>query len=112
MHELAITRSIVAIVGDASKGRKVARVAVDIGKLSGVMADAIAFCFPIVAEGTALHGAALDINLIDGWARCGACDTEFVADTLFTPCPCGSRQAIRLRGEELKVKAIELEEAG
>ena len=45
MHELGISRNIVAIVGDAAKGRRVRRVTLEIGKLSGVMADAIVFCF-------------------------------------------------------------------
>ncbi|HEY1796330.1 MAG TPA: hydrogenase maturation nickel metallochaperone HypA [Stellaceae bacterium] len=112
MHELSITRNIVAIVGEAAAGRRGSRVTLDIGRLSGIMDDAIRFCFPIVAEGTALSGAALDINLIDGRARCSDCAAEFFTDTLFTPCPCGSRRTIRLAGEELLVKTMELEETG
>jgi len=111
MHELAITRNIVAIVGDAAQGRRVTRVTLEIGKLSGVMADAVAFCFGIVAAGTSLAGAALDIREIDGSARCRDCGSEFAAATLFAPCPCGSRSCERLRGEELNIKAMELEEA-
>jgi hydrogenase nickel incorporation protein HypA/HybF len=110
MHELSITRNIVAIVDEAAAGRRVCRVTLDIGRLSGVMDDAVRFCFPIVAEGTALAGATLDINLIDGRAKCSDCDAEFSANTLFTPCPCGSRETIRLAGEELLVKTMELEE--
>jgi hydrogenase nickel incorporation protein HypA/HybF len=110
MHELAITRNIVAIVGDAAKGRRVTRVILEIGTLSGVMADAVAFCFEIVAEGTALAGAALDIRQIDGRARCRDCGEEFAAETLYAPCPCGSRHTERLAGEELNIKAMELED--
>ena len=111
MHELAITRNIVAIAGEAAHGRRVTRVTLEIGKLSGVMADAVAFCFDIVASGTPVAGAALDIREIDGRARCRDCGGEFAADTIFTPCPCGSRRCERLAGEELNVKAIEVEEA-
>jgi hydrogenase nickel incorporation protein HypA/HybF len=110
MHELAITRSILAIVGEAAKGRHVTRVTLEIGKLSGVMADAVAFCFDIVAAGTPASGAKLDIHEIDGRARCRDCDSDFAANTLFAPCPCGSRRCERLAGEELNVKAIEVEE--
>lgn len=110
MHELAITRNIVAIVGDAAQGRRVTRVTLEIGKLSGVMADAIAFCFDIVAQDTPLAGAALDIRLIDGRARCRDCSAEFAVETLYTPCPCGSRHTERLAGEELNIKAMELED--
>jgi len=111
MHELGITRNIVAIVGEAAKGRRVTRVTLEVGKLSGVMAEAIAFCFDVVAEGTALAGATLDIREVDGHARCLACGTEFEVATLYTPCACGSRRIVLLKGEELKIKTMELEEA-
>ena len=110
MHELGIVRNIVAIVGDAAKGRKVRRVTLDVGKLSGVMSDAITFCFETVAQGTMLEGAILEIRQIEGRARCKSCGCEFAADTLFTPCSCGSRQFTRLQGEELNIKSMELEE--
>jgi hydrogenase nickel incorporation protein HypA/HybF len=111
MHELAITRNIVAIVGEAARGRRVTRVVLEIGKLSGVLADAVAFCFDIVAAGTLASSAILDIRQIDGRAHCRDCGEEFAAATLFARCPCGSQHCDRLAGEELNVKAIELEEA-
>jgi hydrogenase nickel incorporation protein HypA/HybF len=111
MHELAITRNIVAIVGDAAKGRRVSRVTLEVGKLSGVMSGAIAFCFEAVAQGTALEGASLDITEVPGRCRCQSCGAEFATETLFQPCACGSRRLDRLQGEELKIKTMELEEA-
>jgi hydrogenase nickel incorporation protein HypA/HybF len=45
MHELGITRNIIAIVGEVAKGRRVARVTLEVGTLSGVMGTASAFCF-------------------------------------------------------------------
>jgi len=111
VHELAITRNIVTLVSEAAAGRRVTRVTLEIGKLSGVMAEAIEFCFDVVARGTALDGAALEIRLIDGAAQCRDCGREFPTETLFTRCPCGSRQTVRLRGEELNIKSMELEEA-
>jgi hydrogenase nickel incorporation protein HypA/HybF len=111
MHELGIARNIVAIVADAADGRRVRRITVEVGKLAGVMSDAVAFCFPIASEGTALAGASLDIREIEGRARCIDCGTEFAMHTLYQPCACGSRCLVRLAGEELNVKSIELEEA-
>jgi hydrogenase nickel incorporation protein HypA/HybF len=109
MHELGIARNIVAIVGDAAQGRRVRRVTLELGKLSGVMAEAILFCFAAAAEGTALQGARLEIRQIEGRARCDDCGAEFNTDTLFTPCGCGSRRCRRLQGEELNIKSMELE---
>ena len=112
MHEFSISRNIVAIVGDRADGRRVRRVTLEVGKLSGVMTDAIAFCFDVVAQGTVLEGATLDIIEVEGRARCTACGAEFDMPTLFTACACGSRRLHRLQGEELKIKTMELEETG
>ena len=109
MHELGITRNIVAIVSEHAAGRKVSRVALDIGKLSGVMSDAISFCFDVVANGTCLDGAKLEIFDIEGKGRCRACQAEFATPQLYTPCACGSRDIERLSGEDLKVREYEFE---
>jgi hydrogenase nickel incorporation protein HypA/HybF len=111
MHELGISRNIVAIVGEAAQGKCVRRVVLEIGELSGVLADAVAFCFDVVAQGTSAHGATLDIRRIAGCARCLECNAEFATPSLLTPCGCGSRRLVRLRGEELNIKSIEVEEA-
>lgn len=112
MHELAIARNIVAIVAEKAEGRRVRKVTLEVGRLSGVMAGAVAFCFDEVAAGTPLDGAGLDIREIDGRGRCRACNLEFAKPTLFAPCPCGSRQTVLLAGDELNIKSMELEEFG
>ena len=111
MHELSITRNIVAIVGEAARGRRVHRVTLEVGRLAGVMPEAIAFCFDAVAEGTELQGAMLDIRLIDGRARCEDCASEFPMHSIITRCACGSRRIVCIAGEELNVATMELEEA-
>ena len=110
MHELSITCSIVELVANTAKGRKVHRVTVEIGQLSGVVADSISLWFPEVAKGTDVEDASLDIREIAAIARCEACDAEFPTPSMLTPCPCGSFRFTRLKGEELNVKSIELEE--
>lgn len=110
MHELGISRNIVAIVSAAANGRRVRRVTLEIGKLSGVMTDALVFCFDAAAHGTVLEGAALDIREIDGRARCTACGAEFDVPTFLAACACGSRRLAHLAGEELNVKTMELDE--
>jgi hydrogenase nickel incorporation protein HypA/HybF len=111
MHELAITRNIVAIVGEAASGRRVRRVMLSIGRLSGVLPDAISFCFDAAAQGTALAGARLDIRLLDGRATCDACGAEFAAETIVARCTCGSHRITLIAGQELDITAMELEEA-
>jgi hydrogenase nickel incorporation protein HypA/HybF len=110
MHELSITCSIVDLVAETAKGRRVHRVTVEIGELSGVLADSIAFWFPEVAKGTAADQASLEIREIAALARCESCGAEFPTPSMLTACPCGSFRSTRLKGEELNVKSIELEE--
>lgn len=66
MHELGICRNIVAIVGEAAKGRRVRRITLEIGSLSGVVAEAVEFAFDLAAEGTPAAGAALEIRRLAG----------------------------------------------
>ena len=108
MHELGITHSIVAIVEEAAKGRRVQRVTLEVGAMSGVMSEAIAFCFDVVTAGTGVEGASLEIQEIEGRARCESCGAEFTTATLFALCQCGSHRLTRLSGEELNVKSFEL----
>lgn len=108
MHELGLTRSVVAIVSEAAKGRRVGRVTLDIGAFAGVMPQAIAFCFDIVAEGTPLAGARLEINEIKGRARCRCCGADFATTSPHQPCACGARDVERLAGEEFKIREMEL----
>jgi hydrogenase nickel incorporation protein HypA/HybF len=61
MHELSLTQNVVAIVAEAAGRRRVKRVTLEVGTLAGVLTDSIAFCFDVVARGTVVEGAALDI---------------------------------------------------
>ena len=61
VHELAITESVIEAITARVGDTKVTRVLLEIGKLSGVVPDAVRFCFDIAADGTSLVGAALEI---------------------------------------------------
>ena len=111
MHELAITCNIVDLVSKAARGRKVHRVTLEIGRLSGVLPEAIAFCFPEVARGTPAEAAVLEINQVEGRFHCADCECEFPAADLLAVCPCGSTRCQPIAGEELHLNSIELEEA-
>jgi hydrogenase nickel incorporation protein HypA/HybF len=111
MHELALTCSIVEAAAEAAEGRRVMRVSLVIGQLSGVMTEAIRFCFDEVAHGTVVEGATLDIAEPEGRARCEACGAEFATPDLLTFCRCGSYALTRLAGEEMTIRFIEVEEA-
>jgi hydrogenase nickel incorporation protein HypA/HybF len=108
MHELGITRNIVAIVSEHARGARVKRVALEIGKLSAIMPDAIAFCFDVCTKNTLLEGAELTIALVPGRGRCDECGEELELLQLFGLCACGSRQIRCIAGEEMKIKEMEV----
>ena len=108
MHELSITRSVVAICAEQSKGAKVQRVTLVIGQLSGVMADAVRFCFDICAQGTPVEGARLEIIEPPGLARCRSCGGEVELQMLAARCSCGSANLQMLSGDELTVREMEV----
>lgn len=110
MHELGITQNIVAIATEAAEGAKVRRIVLEIGKLSAVMPDAIQFCFDVCSQNTIVAGAQLEIIEIVGLAQCRCCGTQVALDVPFGVCECGSTDLQILQGEELKIKALELEE--
>jgi hydrogenase nickel incorporation protein HypA/HybF len=109
MHELGITRNIVAIVTEHARGARVKRVALEIGKLSAIMPDAIRFCFDVCAQGTLLEGAELTIAEIEGLGRCEGCGAPVALERPFGLCgACGSRQIHCISGQEMKIKEMEL----
>jgi hydrogenase nickel incorporation protein HypA/HybF len=66
MHELAIAESLVGMVDETAAGRRVLRVTIEIGALTCVSGEALAFSFGLAAEGTAAEGAQLDIRPVAG----------------------------------------------
>ena len=108
MHELAITQGVVDTITDRLGDRRVLRVRLAIGKLSGVLPDSVRFCFDVVTSGTTLDGAGLDIEEPGGRARCRDCGAEFACDDPILLCGCGSADVEVLAGTELLIRAVEV----
>ncbi len=106
MHELAITQGVVDAVTARTGTAPVASVRVRVGRLSGVVPDAMRFCFELVTAGTPLDGAALEFEQPEGRARCRSCGTEFALADLILLCGCGSADVEVLAGRELAVASV------
>jgi len=61
MHELGITRNVVAICSEHANGAAVRRVTLEIGRLAAILPESVRFCFDICTQGTLLEGARLEI---------------------------------------------------
>ncbi len=108
MHELSISEGIVESVCDAVPEGRVLAVTVEIGKLSGVVPDAVRFCFDACTRGTRLEGARLDIVDVPGRGRCGSCQRELDMEELLTQCSCGNPFLEIVRGRELRIRSVEV----
>ena len=110
MHELGLTRNIVAIVSERARGQTVLRVTLEVGRLSGMFPQAIRFCFDVCSQGTPLEGAALDIVEIEGRGHCDACGAEPTLTAPLGRCPACREPRLRVvAGTELMIKEMEVE---
>jgi hydrogenase nickel incorporation protein HypA/HybF len=109
VHELSIAESIVAIADRHAAGRPVDAVQVRIGHLRQVVPSALEFAFALIAQGTALDGARLEIEHVAAVGRCRACDVPSTVSAFPLCCErCGGLDLEVLAGEELLVDSIEL----
>ena len=109
MHELSLADAVVTIVRDHARGRRVTAVDVKVGRLRQVVPDALTFAFELVATGTNVEGAALNIEHVPVRVRCSVCGTEGEQDEFPFACThCGALVVDVLSGDELEVEAVEL----
>lgn len=108
MHELSITQSLIGAVIERVGDRHVTGVNLRIGRLSGVLPDAVRFCFEVVSPGTPLAGAVLNIDEPTGSGLCRDCGTEFALEEPILLCPCGSADVFVTGGRELTVTSVEV----
>ena len=107
MHEFSIARSLLEIVEQETLpygGVKVVNVKLRIGKLSGVMPDALRFAFEILSEGGITEGASLLIEEVPVELYCHQCNTASTVDDPFLVCPhCKGREVEMRAGRELEI---------
>ena len=111
MHELSIAESVVRIASRQANGRRVTKVRMRVGHLRQVVPSALAFSFELVAEGTPVEGAELEVEEVPAVGVCSGCALESRLDSFPLLCRmCGGFDLEILRGEELLVESLELEE--
>lgn len=108
MHELAVTESVVDAVTDRLGDVPVVRVRLAIGRLSGVVPDAVRFAFDLVTAGTSLDGAVLEIDEPPGRIRCRSCGATADTGDPVAGCTCGSLDVEVTDGQDLRIVAVEV----
>jgi hydrogenase nickel incorporation protein HypA/HybF len=107
MHELAIAESVVEAVQARTGRRTVHLVRLQVGRLSGVIPDALTFAFELAAQGTPLEGARLLIDEPAARLHCRTCQADQSQDDLILLCECGSADVELTAGRELALLSVE-----
>lgn len=108
MHELAIAQNVLDSVLDRMPDAAVVEVRLTVGKLSGISADALRFCFELVTSDTVLEGARLSIDEPAGAAHCETCGCEFRLEHLIPLCACGSANVRIVSGDQLLINSVKV----
>jgi len=112
MHELSLAAAVIEELERLVRregARRVARVVLRAGALSGVEPDALRFAFPAAAEGTCVEGAELVIESEPLQVRCRACGAQTEADPLWLVCAaCGGDEVAIAAGADLTLRSAEL----
>lgn len=114
MHELSIAMSIL----DAAQreltlreGAELRKISVRVGELAGVDPEALRFSFGAITLETAWAGVELELDYIARTNQCGDCGAHFAVKNGEFSCPeCGSTETSFVRGDELEIASLELEE--
>jgi hydrogenase nickel incorporation protein HypA/HybF len=114
MHESVIAQSLLEIIEEEAGrhgGTKVTRVKVLIGKLSGVVPEALRFAFEAITTDSIAEGALLEIEEVPLRIRCNQCRKTHVIDGPFIICPdCEGADVKMVTGRELELRTMELED--
>jgi hydrogenase nickel incorporation protein HypA/HybF len=111
LHELAIAESVVEIARRHAAGRQVTKVYLKVGHLRQVVPSALAFSFELVAQGTPVEGAELEMEEIPVTGRCRECGAESQLTEFPLQCvACGAFDLEILQCDELYGESLELEE--
>ena len=112
MHELSIAQSIFkTVLGEMEKNqvKSVEKIGLRIGKLSGILPDALEFSFDAIKSDTALAQTTLEMEIVPIQGKCHDCEETFTVEDFIFACPhCSSGHIEIERGQELEIAYLEV----
>ena len=110
MHEMSLAGGVLKLVEDAAlheRFTRVERLRLEAGALAGVDIASLRFALEAIAPGTALEGAAIEIDQAPGTAWCLVCSAGIALAARGDACPrCGGWQLTPTGGTELKLREL------
>jgi hydrogenase nickel incorporation protein HypA/HybF len=115
MHELSIAMCIVEMAQEELERRRLAQVHavhLRLGRLSGVVKEALLSSYEMACEATPLEGSQLLIEEVEVEAFCPQCEAPRpIRSIQWFCCPeCGTPTPKILHGRELQIIALEIRE--
>ena len=112
MHEFSIMQSTLETAAQKTRAAGAARIhrlKVRVGKLSGVVPEALRFAFEGLKEGSPAAEAVLEIEEVPAVCWCAGCAAEFETASLNYECPrCHQPSGDLRRGRELELASLEI----
>jgi len=113
VHELGVTESIAGIVlrhARMNGAKRVLKVNIKLGELTGIVDHYVAFYWDMVTKDTVAEGAELNFIKVPTMARCARCEEDFHIQEYDLTCPrCGEIASDIISGREFLVESIEIE---
>lgn len=112
MHEVALMQDTLEMALDYAQregARRITTIALKIGRLSGVVPEALEFAFDVVTRSTIAEGARCVIETVPLLCFCETCYQEWAPPEWGDPCPlCQGGQFRLVQGRELELAYLEV----
>jgi len=112
MHELAVSLAVIEAAERVARehgARRIARLRVLVGPLSGVDGDQLVRSYSVASAGTLMEGAPLEWTAAPIAVRCDLCGETGEASVQRLLCgTCGSWRTRLVSGDELTLQTVEL----
>lgn len=113
MHEVGIMQSVLQIAeqqASKSGASRILEIRMRVGRMTGIVPEALDHAFAVLRDGTTAAGARLDVEFVPGAFWCRPCAVEFESDDLVGGCPtCHEPSFDMRRGRELEVVSLEVD---
>ena len=114
MHERSIVQTLLRQVSELAREQgdvRVVAIRMSVGEFSGVEPESLQLAYEDMVGETPLAGAELTVERVPLEARCEACGREYVVEAFRFECPaCHGREAAVIRGEEMMLESVTVEQ--
>jgi hydrogenase nickel incorporation protein HypA/HybF len=113
MHELSIAMSIVEMAEEEARNRdvRISAVHLKLGRLSGVVKEALLFSYEVACQGTGIEGSRLIVDEVPILVYCESCQANRppASEHRLWCSVCDNRTPKLASGRELEVVALEVD---